>query len=63
MHAKGRGAGSVGGTDTGAVTLYSDEACETPVTPGAAASTPTAYVKAISVGSTSVTVAGNADDS
>ena len=51
---------SVGGTDTGAVKLYSDEACTTEV--GAdATSTLTVYVKGMSAGSATVTATSNAD--
>ena len=51
---------SVGGTDTGAVKLYSNEACTTEV--GAdATSTLTVYAKGISAGSATVTVTSNAD--
>ena len=51
---------SVGGTDTGAVKLYSDEACTTEV--GAdAIETLTVYAKGISAGSATVTATSNAD--
>ena len=51
---------SVGGTDTGAVKLYSDEACTTEV--GAdATETLTVYAKGISAGSATVTATSNAD--
>ena len=52
---------SVGGTDAGAVKLYSNEACTTEV--GAnATSTLTVYAKGISAGSATVTVTSSADD-
>ena len=51
---------NVGGTDTGAVKLYSDEACTTEV--GAdAIETLTVYAKGISAGSATVTATSNAD--
>jgi len=51
---------SVGGTDTGAVKLYSDEACTTEV--GAdAIETLTVYAKGESAGSATVTATSNAD--
>ena len=51
---------SVGGTDTGAVKLYMDEACTTEVGT-AATSTLTVYAKGISAGSATVTATSNAD--
>ena len=52
---------NVGGTDTGAVKLYSDEACTTEV--GAdAIETLTVYAKGISAGSATVTCTSNADN-
>ena len=51
---------SVGGTDTGAVKLYSDEACTTEV--GANATDKlTVYAKGMSAGSATVTATSNAD--
>ena len=51
---------SVGGTDTGAVKLYSDEACTTEV--GANATDKlTVYAKGISAGSATITATSNAD--
>ena len=52
---------SVGGTDADAVTLYSDEACETAVTLDTATSTLTVYAKGVSAGSATVTCTSNAD--
>ncbi len=52
---------SVGGTNADAVTLYSDEACETPVTLDTATETLTVYAKGISAGSATVTCTSNAD--
>ena len=51
---------SVGGTNAGAVKLYSDEACTTEVGT-AATSTLTVYAKGISAGSATVTCTSNAD--
>ncbi|SFQ34270.1 hypothetical protein SAMN02910358_01646, partial [Lachnospiraceae bacterium XBB1006] len=52
---------SVGGTKADAVTLYSDEACETPVTLDTATETLTVYAKGISAGNATVTCTSNAD--
>lgn len=54
---------SVGGTDTGAVTLYSDADCTAGNEVGTAATdTLTVYAKGVSAGSATVTVTSNADD-
>ena len=52
---------SVGGTNADAVTLYSDEACETAVTLDTATETLTVYAKGISAGNATVTCTSNAD--
>ena len=52
---------SVGGTNAGAVKLYSDQTCNTEVTLGTATETLTVYVKGISAGEATVTATSNAD--
>lgn len=53
---------SVGGTNADAVTLYSDKACENPVTLDTATDVLTVYAKGISEGTSTVTVTSNADN-
>ena len=52
---------SVGGTDAGAVTLYSDTACTAPLALNTAIDTLTVYAKGTAAGSATVTVTSNAD--
>ena len=52
---------SVGGTNSGAVTLYSDAACTAPLALNTAIDTLTVYAKGTAAGSATVTVTSNAD--
>ena len=52
---------SVGGTNSDAVKLYSDENCQTPLALDTATTTTTVYAKGVSAGTATVTVTSNSD--